>query len=165
MAGDQGQDAAGLQGVDATWRRRNRAATASGRDSRASRRQTARCRSRRRPAAACVSRKFSMRMSARGAGRGRCGRRCESSSTPMNRMPAGGLAHEIARAAARLQHGGVVRHAEAARAPRAWPCMTTGEVKNWREGGALGASRIPRASAGISARRRGPASRRPCSGR
>ena len=36
-----------------------------------------------------------------------------SSSTPMNRMPSGAMAHEIAGAAARLQHGGVAGHAEA----------------------------------------------------
>ena len=54
-----------------------------------------------------------MRMSASGC-RARAMRpEMASSSTPMNRMPAGGLGQEIAGAAARLQHGGVVGHAEA----------------------------------------------------
>ena len=37
----------------------------------------------------------------------------QSSSTPMNRMPCGGLAMKLPGAAARLEHGSVPRDAEA----------------------------------------------------
>ena len=91
MAGDQGQDAAGLQGVERLGdeeivQRQLLAAIVE-----PARRRRAGCRSRRRRCPRAASCRGNSRCGCRrrGAGRGRCGRRCESSSTPMNRMPAG----------------------------------------------------------------------------
>ena len=49
----------------------------------------------------------------------------------MNRMPGRGVAHEVAGAAARFEHRGVIGHAEAGRIASCMACMTIGEVKNW----------------------------------
>ncbi len=65
----------------------------------------------------------------------------ESSSTPMKRIPSGALAHEIADAAAWLQHGGIGGNAQAG------DRLVDGVDDQWGgvegvESGALGSWRI-----------------------
>ena len=115
MGGDQGQHAAGLQGVDGLGEEVIVQGQLLARDSRALGRRTARCRSLRQcgSPASVVSRKFSMRMSWPGWSAFAIRPDMESISTPMKRAPGLALAHEIAGAASRLQDRGVGGHAQA----------------------------------------------------
>ena len=121
MAGDQGQDAAGLQGVNGLGEEEivQGELLAAVVELDVGERHVADHRVDR--SGSCVSRKFSMRMSARGAARGRCGRRWQSSSTPMKRMPCGAMAHEIARCRSPAPAPWRCRARRGGQAPRAWP--------------------------------------------